>query len=69
MGSMSGQMRKIIFWTLGVALVGAFFGSLDSYSQTWYGVLLDSRVEILIGAVIGAILGYTFSRRLRTTSK
>ena len=53
-------MRKIIFWTLGMAFVGAFFGSLDSYSLTWYGVLLDSRIEILIGASIGAILGYAF---------
>jgi|HubBroStandDraft_6_1064221.scaffolds.fasta_scaffold66299_2 hypothetical protein len=66
---MSAQMRKITFWIVAMALVGAFFGSLDSYSLTWYGVLLDFRIEILVGASIGAILGYVFSRRLRAISR
>jgi hypothetical protein len=66
---MSRKMRKIILWAIGMAFVGAFFGSLDSYSLTWYGMLLDSRVEILVGAGVGAIIGYGFSRKLPSISK
>ncbi len=44
-----------------MAFVGALIGSKASYSMTWYGVLFETRWEILIGAIIGFALGYVFS--------
>ena len=66
---MNARMRKILYWAVGLALVGAFLGAKGSYADTWYGLLKDSWTPTLIGAGVGAILGYVFSRRLPKFSK
>ena len=58
---MTRRTKKIATWTFGMAFVGALIGSKASYSMTWYGVLFETRWEILIGAIIGFALGYVFS--------
>ena len=64
---MNAGARKIAAWTLGMALVGGFLGAKSSYSQTWYGALLDDPVLILGGASVGLVLGFVFSLRLRAS--
>ncbi len=64
---MSGKIRKIALWTLGMALAGAILGAKGSYSRTWYGVLLDDLGLKLGGACVGLILGFVFSLRLRVS--
>ena len=60
---MSGQIRKIAVWRLGMALAGAILGAKSSYSLTWYGALLDDPTFIVGGACVGLI----FSLRLRVS--
>lgn len=61
---MGARTRKIVMWTLGMALAGALLGSKGSYAQTWYGALTDNPAFIIGGACFGLILGLIFSRRL-----
>jgi hypothetical protein len=44
-----------------MGFAGALIGSKASYSITWYGVLFDTRWEILTGATIGLAFGFAFS--------
>jgi NhaP-type Na+/H+ or K+/H+ antiporter len=62
---MSAGTRKMIMWTLGMALVGALIGSKDTLSATWYGPFVQIASYIFGGAVIGLVLGYLSSLRLR----
>ena len=61
---MSAKTRKIVAWTIGMALVGVLVGSMGSYSDVWYEALIDSPSAIVLCASIGLLLGSIFSRNL-----
>jgi hypothetical protein len=66
---MSARTRKIAFWAVGMGLVGLFFGSLESYYAYLPAVMLDKPLYPLVGTLLGAGVGYLFSRRLPPNSK
>jgi hypothetical protein len=61
---MTAKARKIAAWTLGMAIAGAIVGEKANYETTWYGSLLGSPQFIIGGALIGAAIGWAFSRQI-----
>jgi hypothetical protein len=60
----NAKARKIAWWTLGMALVGAFLGAKGSTADKWYKTFFEEPTLIIGGACIGLILGWLFSLRL-----
>ena len=61
------KMSRIVLWTIFMASIGAFLGGKDSYETTWYGALIDKPLFPFVGALIGLLLGFLFSLRLRAS--
>jgi len=61
LGNMNKRLRRVMAWTFGMAIVGAFLGMPVGYPHTWYQAVVGDPAPVLWGAGAGLVFGLFFS--------